>query len=226
MWYHFALVVISLAMLGLAIGGPRALLRPAARSAPPPRCMPWFSAARRPDGDRRARLPRAQAVHDRGAPAAMFSPDVAVFYVVALAAVPLRRARDLGGARALSAAGERDLLRGPGRRRARHALLAVGLLEVAGAPAAILLGARRILPRARSVPQAQATRRPRSTRCSCSRRSGSRSGRSRRRTAAARGGDDPFRQPVRAPIPEGRPGPRRRRARRSSSAGTRTRGSR
>ena len=42
MWYHFALVVISLAMLGLAIGGLALyFIPPLLRSAPT--LIPWFS---------------------------------------------------------------------------------------------------------------------------------------------------------------------------------------
>jgi spermidine synthase len=138
MWYHYAFVVISLAMLGLAIAGVFLyLVPPLVRHAPS--LIPWFCRA---SGVTTvlALLYLARTPFKTEAATEIFSRDVAIFYVVAL--LPF-----LFGGFAISSALTRyarqintlyfaDLV-GAGLGCA----LVVLLLELAGAPAAILVSA-------------------------------------------------------------------------------------
>lgn len=82
LWYHFAFVAISLAMLGLAVGGILLYLFPALL-ARTPALLPWL-----------CRLSAASSVgallylvtHHLGTapPSGVFDPEIAVFYLVAL----------------------------------------------------------------------------------------------------------------------------------------------
>ena len=141
MWYHFAFVAISLAMMGLALGGILLYLRPALLAATPT-LVPWLCRA--------AALTTVGALAyvvstpiDTAASGA-FNPAIAVFYVVAL--LPF-----LASGLALSAVLAYhadhidrlyfyDLL-GAGA----GCVLVVALLEVIGAPATVLLSAVLVL---------------------------------------------------------------------------------
>jgi hypothetical protein len=136
MWYHFAVVVISLAMLGLAIAGIALYFIPGlVRSAAA--VIPWFSRLAGVTAGA-ALVYLAHNPFKTEAAGGIFSADVAVFYAVALAPF-------LFGGLAISAALARyarqvntlyfaDLL-GAGV----GCVVVVLLLKFVGAPAAILL---------------------------------------------------------------------------------------